>query len=430
MGNRNSNPFKKLVDRIIPKPDPCRNYKSRITNNDKIISSNSAIISNNDNIINDLEHTKVPDAERENTTVKNINTSLYNKLYDPLKDTKSNPTSKPILYDPKTDPLEEDKLRIKIVHNKKKESFISMTPFRLQPVTEGLCDSEITTLNTQRTIIDASNGIIRTNLKRISELNQKIKDYNDETNKFTKDNADYNSIINNKLLYDINNIPMEYPKNKTYKLDKVNYKVVESFDGPTIEGLEEIIEYSSDSGISSTRDAYQTLYKNYYNAYSQSVDLVQNYLQPEIDLLKLSELTGMQYAYTSVKNENELINQQIQENKNKYSTDVKQFRYQNDNLIYLKSINFYIFIIYYIFLLILIYFMIFIKTSHIMKKLIIVFVMLIFPFILKPIQEYIHFILHFTVTHITGNVFSINEYIVWYVMWYSVYGFWYSLYIL
>jgi hypothetical protein len=162
-------------------------------------------------------------------------------------------------------------------------------------------------------------------------------------------------------------------------------------------------------GLLAKSNVYETLYKNYLDGYNRSVNVIQNQLEPEIKRLNTSELSGIQYAFTSVKNENELIQQQIDENANEYSTDNKQIVYQTDNLIYLKSVNFVIFIFYYCVYLIFLYFMIFVKTSDIKIKVVLLLFFFIYPFIIKPLEEFLYFIIMFFVSSIFGNVYVPTE---------------------
>lgn len=169
------------------------------------------------------------------------------------------------------------------------------------------------------------------------------------------------------------------------------------------------IQYNWNSGLEAKSNAYSTLYNTYFYGYQNAVDLIQNQLEPEIKHLNLTNLTGLQYSYTSVKNENNLIKQQIQENKNNYSTDNRLFDYQTNNLTYLKSINFIIFIIYYCIFIFFLYFMVFKKTSDIQYKIILTVLFLLYPFIIKPIEEFIYFIFVFFVSTIFGNVYVAQD---------------------
>ena len=176
---------------------------------------------------------------------------------------------------------------------------------------------------------------------------------------------------------------------------------------PFIEGVQ---TYGSMSGLNSLISAYKTQTNNYFNAHSSAVNIIQNQLQPEIDNLNLTQLSGLQYGYTSVKNENKLIKDQIQKNKDTYSTDNAIFMYQNNNLIFLKSVNFVIFVFYYCVFIFFIYFLIF-KNMTIEKssKVLMIIFFLLFPFIIKYIENYIVFILSFFLSMIFGNVFTLNE---------------------
>lgn len=169
------------------------------------------------------------------------------------------------------------------------------------------------------------------------------------------------------------------------------------------------IQYNWNSGIANTYHAYRTLYNTYFYGLKNAQDVITNELEPEIKHLNLTQLTGLQYSYTSVKNENNLIKQQIQENKNNYSTDNRLFDYQTNNLTYLKSINFIIFIIYYCIFIFFLYLMVFKKTSDIQYKILLSIMFLLYPFIIKPIEEFIYFVFVFFVSTLFGNVYVAQE---------------------
>lgn len=387
MGGRHSNPFQNFI-RIFnpPPPDPCRVDKSVENNNRNYINNlNNKIV-----ILSQNENNKLT----EETKSKNLRDDLNEEIVGPLLNiidtngTTQESASQPNLED----------IKIEIVHVNK----------------EGFCNDYY------RDIINGQNNNIRNDNNQINYLNNSIYNHNVNINKYNNESTILKNKINNPLL-DVNGKNVSQPNIITkdkFKINENNFNEIHEpnlfyqknldLDIPIIENFEPI-HYSEKSGLDKKSKAYETLYNNYFNAYQKSINLIQNNLQPSIDELKLTELSGLQYAFTSVKTENDLINQQIQENVNKYSTDNKQFIYQNDNLIYLKSINFVIFILYYCVFLIFLYFMIFVKTTDVKIKIFIAFFFLLFPFIIKPIEEFFYFMITFFISTIFGNVYIINE---------------------
>lgn len=368
----NIKPITRFFEKIFPPPDPCRNDRNKFNNNEKIIRTKGDYknsLTSTDKLLKDDEGAK-----------KLIRDGYYNRINDSLD--RAMPTSEDI--------------KIEIIH---KESFCNKFDLKKQ-------NDEITGYNTDINKLNSSISTHRNNINIYENeskiFKKKIEDplldkkgyYVSPPNLVPKDNfhidENYYNRKNQPNLFYQSNLDLDIPVLENF---------TESFDTPK----------TYTGGLQAQTTAYQTLYNNYYNAYHKGINLIQNNLQPEIDFLKLSELTGLQYAFTSVKAENDLINQQIQENNNSYSTDNKQFVYQTENLVYLKSINFVIFIIYYIAFLIFLYFMIFVKTSDIKIKIFIILIFLLYPFIIKPIEEFFYFIITFMISTLFGNVYIMNE---------------------
>ena len=377
MGGKQSkpdiNPVKRFFQKIFPPPpDPCKNDRNTYNNNEKLKKSKGDYITS-------LKSTDDGLIQPEKDSLDNRN-RYYNRINDPLD--RAMPTSEDI--------------KIKLIH---KESFCNKYDLKNQIKEIKGYDEQINKLNTSisnhRTNINNYNNESKILQKKIDDpLIDKKGYYVSQPGQVPKDNfhidENYYNRKNQPNLFYQSNLDLDIPILENF---------TESFDPPK--------EFSG--GLQAQTSAYQTLYKNYYNAYNKGINLIQNNLQPEIDFLKLTELTGLQYAFTGVKAENDLINQQIQENNNSYSTDNKQFFYQTENLVYLKSINFVIFIIYYIAFLIFLYFMIFVKTSDIKIKIFIILIFLLYPFIIKPIEEFFYFIITFTISTLFGNVYIMNE---------------------
>ena len=172
------------------------------------------------------------------------------------------------------------------------------------------------------------------------------------------------------------------------------------------EGFVDKITYGSFSGISSKADAYETLYKEYHNALIQAYRIIDNHLQPSVDYLKKTELTGLDFSFETVKNENALIEKQILDNNTKFATDTKKYHYQSENLVHLKSTNFILFILFYTVFIFLIYFVFVNVSLSFYSKVGIVLIMVLYPFIIKPFEQLIWFILKFIYSLLFGKVYS------------------------
>lgn len=329
--------------------------------------------------------------KKRNTLIKN-NETLLNSINKPLSNINGVTIRQPI----------NEKIKIEKIHK------------------EGFCDKEIKKLKEQNIMMNSNNKLNTLYIDNhyyVNSLNNKLNISNDN---IKKDNEYYQNLYdnwNNKILgslRDNNNNNIILPKviiQKEMDKKKIIIPTVEPFSEPVVEPfIEGVQTYGSMSGLNSLISAYKTQTNNYFNAHSSAVNIIQNQLQPEIDNLNLTQLSGLQYGYTSVKNENKLIKDQIQKNKDTYSTDNAIFMYQNNNLIFLKSVNFVIFVFYYCVFIFFIYFLIF-KNMTIEKssKVLMIIFFLLFPFIIKYIENYIVFILSFFLSMIFGNVFTLNE---------------------
>jgi hypothetical protein len=397
MGGGHSSPFHWFVQIFIPPPppDPCASDKNVYNNNKYPVIPN--------------KQGEKGSAEQERNTSINTENTAKSRVDDINKD-----INKPL--NEKVPDIED--IKIEIVH---KEAFcnnywrdqitgqnntINGLNSDITKLINEKRQHEINTKNYNDQYNDLSNNINSNNLydaKRNIYIDQSKRPTNVPINNFHMNDNTYHDPTSDNLFYD----------KKLNNYDKTsNHIIMGGLDIPIVvenftEGYENPKIYTG--GYLAQINAYKNQYNNYYYAYNKSINLIQNNLQPQIDYLKLSELTGLQYAYTSVKTENDLIKQQIQENTDNYSTDNKQFVYQTDNLIYLKSVNFVIFIIYYSAFLIFFFFVIFMKpTMNIRIKIGLILIFLLYPFIIKPIEEFFYFVITFLISTIFGNVYVIN----------------------
>ena len=131
---------------------------------------------------------------------------------------------------------------------------------------------------------------------------------------------------------------------------------------------------------------------NTYSLIKQITDLSGQILvaNEKNEYLNMTELTGVQFSFEALKEQNNSLNNQINENKVTYSGDESKIEYQIQQNSSLKAFNAMLLIIYGICLLVLasILFGINVRFS-LMTKLAIVVVFILFPFCFIVIQQII-----------------------------------------
>jgi hypothetical protein len=125
------------------------------------------------------------------------------------------------------------------------------------------------------------------------------------------------------------------------------------------------------------------------------------------DYLSKTELTGTHFSFEALKEQNNSLNNQINENKVTYSGDESKIEYQIQQNNSMKAFNSILLIIYGIFLLILASILFGINTTFsLMTKIAIVVVFILFPFCFLVIQQIIELLSGFIKKNYpNGNVY-------------------------
>jgi hypothetical protein len=113
----------------------------------------------------------------------------------------------------------------------------------------------------------------------------------------------------------------------------------------------------------------------------------------------------------TLKNENILLEKQIQENNNNYSADDTQVFYKQQQFFRQKDLNFYLFIIFYSLILgLAIYLFLFNTTFTVYLKIFIIIILGIYPFIIEYIEFGLYFISYYVYALVNGTTFDIDNY--------------------
>ena len=262
---------------------------------------------------------------------------------------------------------------------------------------EGFCEHEDDEIDEKKNHINYLKDVI--NYRNITIYNY--------TNYINKLYQDYIKLINaiEELRKAIRSRELTSSDN-SHDVNQPNFSLKDILSTPDSDHFEPEITYGSKSGIIPKAQAYQSLYDQYYHALLAANSIIDNHLQPSIDFLKKTELTGLDYSYETVKNENLLIQDQITENKTKYSTDTKKFFYQSDNFIFLKSVNYVLFILFYVFFIFFIYMVYRTNKITFYYKILFIIIVFFFPFVIKPFEQFIYLILSFMYSLSFGKIYT------------------------
>jgi hypothetical protein len=180
---------------------------------------------------------------------------------------------------------------------------------------------------------------------------------------------------------------------------------------PYADPNDSLITYDASSGLIQSNSAYNTLYKNYYNAFQYDESTIKNVLRPEIQYLKQTELTGFDFTFESIKNQNNVLENQIKNNITSYSTDNTKIAFQSEDLSRLKKINNILFGIYFLAVFALIYILLLVKKSlSIYLKIFIIAIAIIHPFLVDKEVQFIKYCLRYFTSIINGNVYVSRNY--------------------
>jgi hypothetical protein len=171
------------------------------------------------------------------------------------------------------------------------------------------------------------------------------------------------------------------------------------------------ITYDDKSGLSNSSKAYQNLYGTYYSGYKKDESIIHNQLEKQADYLKKTELTGLDFSFDAVQQQNNLLTNQIKENTEIFSTDIQKVNYQSEKIISLKATYVYIFVIFYVCLVGLVYVLFAVNTTMSRNmKIAMIIVFALYPFYINILQQILYFIGAYLYAILNGNVYTSNNY--------------------
>lgn len=212
--------------------------------------------------------------------------------------------------------------------------------------------------------------------------------------------------LNNKIygrLYNADGAEIDVPGKKV--TDDINRNETE-------------IDYKYYSGLDKKSNAYKNLYSTYYdgynkylNKYEKDEQIFTTQLKPQVDYLKKTELTGIDFSFDAVQKQNQILTNQIKDNKEKYSTDIQKVNYQSEKITSLKTSYVIVFAIFYIILLGLIYILFAVNTTMSRNiKIAIVVLFALYPFYVNVLQQLLYFLGTYIFAMMNGNVYTPNNY--------------------
>jgi len=122
-------------------------------------------------------------------------------------------------------------------------------------------------------------------------------------------------------------------------------------------------------------------------------------------------IDNIQTDLNNVINENKLLESQIQQNQNNYTTDDTQVFYKTQQYYRQQDFNFILFIIFYSLILgLAVYLFIFNNTINVYLKIFITILLAIYPFIIESIEFFVYFIFYYVYALINGVPFDLGNY--------------------
>jgi heme/copper-type cytochrome/quinol oxidase subunit 4 len=170
-------------------------------------------------------------------------------------------------------------------------------------------------------------------------------------------------------------------------------------------------DYKDDSGLDKQSKAYKNLYNTYYDGYQKDEQIFEKQLKPQVDYLKKTELTGIDFSFDALQKQNQILTNQIKDNKEKYSIDVQKVNYQSEKITSLKATYVFIFFLFYAILLGLIYILFAVNTTMSRNiKIAIVVLFAFYPFYVNVLQQLLYFLGEYIFAIMNGNVYTPNNY--------------------
>lgn len=243
-------------------------------------------------------------------------------------------------------------------------------------------------------------------IKRLKEENSELKKSNDGLyGTVASLSAEKDSLTNDK-------------KRLTARIDDPLYdsegnqrNVPQQINSHEIDSNTSKQDYKDYSGLDKKSQAYKSLYNTYYDGYQKDEQIFRDQLKPQVDYLKKTELTGIDFSFEAVQNQNQILMNQIKDNKEKYSTDIQKVNYQSEKIDSLKSTYVFVFATFYIILLGLIYILFAVNTTMSRNiKIAIVVVFALYPFYVNVLQQLLYFLGEYIFAIMNGNVYTPNNY--------------------
>ena len=121
--------------------------------------------------------------------------------------------------------------------------------------------------------------------------------------------------------------------------------------------------------------------------------------------------TISQEQLNNVINQNKLLESQIQQNQNNYTTDDTQVFYKKQQFYRQKDFNYILFIIFYTLILgLAVYLFFFNNTMNIYLKIFITILLAIYPFIIESIEFFVYFIFYYVYSLVNGLPIDLGNY--------------------
>lgn len=278
----------------------------------------------------------------------------------------------------------------------------------------------------QREIDDDNNRINDLN-NQINNLNQRISNEERIAANAYQNEEEKIHHLEEIISFDLGNTPF-IEKHRNGKFYDYNYNLPDPDTPPQLDSVisEKLrtndynINSNTNLGLLSKIQYYNNYLYNYFIAFNEffyafdsNENIIHNELEPQIDYLKSTALSGgLNLTYVMLKKQNNILSQQTQDNSDAYSGDMQKIMYQNQKIDTLQLVNFWYFVTYFILLgIFVIFIFLYSQNISIIMKVIITILFVLYPFYITYFRQFITYYFSFVSAFMYGNPYSsFNKY--------------------
>jgi hypothetical protein len=217
---------------------------------------------------------------------------------------------------------------------------------------------------------------------------------------------------NNEIGYKNNEITTLQGERDRKLYNSGNSEVLPFEDNKIVDDPSSVVDtnFGTNSGLKEKVRVYSRSASILDNKLTDS-ELNNDKLTSENALLASLPISNYSISFIEVQTQNKLIDNQINDIKQEYSTDTQKVNYQSEKIYTLKKINYVLFIMYYFIVLIFTLVLIMYNTTFTKYfKILIVILFLLFPFMSDILYQLIVYLYNYIFAMLNGNAYTSNNY--------------------